>query len=93
METLLQLPVTLDVAGLAALLGLNPRTIYNILSTRPWRLPTPVARLPKQRLVWLTSDVLAWLRGQQVPSAPPSLRRKIGRPKKAEQLARQSVSI
>jgi predicted DNA-binding transcriptional regulator AlpA len=101
MESLVQLPVSLNVAGLAALLDLSPRTIYNILSTRPWRLPVPVARSRKQRLVWLTDDVLAWMRrGQHQPDtaiqdrshlgrAQPSSK-KIGRPSKAEQVRRQS---
>ncbi len=98
----LQLPLSVGVAELACILKMHPDHVYRLLKTDPGRLPPPAPRTkPKQRLVWILIDVLAWMRrGQHQPDtaiqdrshlgrAQPSSK-KIGRPSKAEQVRRQS---
>jgi hypothetical protein len=96
-----QLPASLDVEGLASLFKLKPKSINNALCKNPDRLPKPLPHKPKQRLLWLTSDVLEWLKSpntrhgevgnnihDNTSSLPVQPKRKRGRPSKLEQRER-----
>ncbi len=96
-------PVTLDAAGLAAILHCAVETIVSNAHRAPGRLP-PQIRTGGRRLIWLTTDVMDWLEARRTGPAPAALRvpggrdatasvatspRRRGRPTKAEQLARR----
>lgn len=96
-------PVTLDAAGLAAILHCSVETITSNAHRAPGRLP-PQIRTGGRRLLWLRADVMAWLEAHRTGPAPAALRvhggsdatasvptspRRRGRPTKAEQLARR----
>ncbi len=96
-----QIPLTLDVEELAALLKCHQGSIYRNLSIAPWRLPPPVQREPRQRVIWLASTVFKWLARGAVQTAQQQaiakdtpiaserpLKKKKGRPTKAEQIRR-----
>ena len=81
---------------MAELLHKHPASIYRLLSVSPHRLPPPVARGRKHRVLWLTSVVLEWLAresgseaAEDTPAAPPPVKR--GRPRKAEQIRRREA--
>lgn len=76
-------------AQLAAMLGLAPRTIYNRLHAGGDLPPVVrIGRLPR----FAVADVQAWVdakRGISVPQPAEPPRRRPGRPRKAEQIARR----
>lgn len=69
---------TLTSTQLADLLGLSHCSIHSTLARRPHRLPPPIRIPGASRLVWLKSDVYAWL--NQFKAEP--LKRRRGRPLK-----------
>ena len=97
----LRLPITIGVVELACIFKIHPDHVYRLLKSDPDRLPPHVRRTkPKQRLVWILDDVLAWMRrGQHHQSAVTQVNprlghahvssKRIGRPTKAEQIARR----
>lgn len=84
----------LTVDDLAEILGRAPGTIKNQHSKTPSRLP-PVCRIPgTKRLLWRREDVERWLQQHVVQldviaSAALITKRKPGRPRKSEQIARR----
>jgi predicted DNA-binding transcriptional regulator AlpA len=61
------LPVTIGTKGLAQLLEMSTGTIYNYLSSYPDRVPPPCPKATRRgKLMWLTDDVLAWIKSQKV---------------------------
>lgn len=98
--------VTLDAAGLAAILHCSVETITSNAHRAPGRLP-PQIRTGGRRLLWLRADVMAWLEEHRAGPAPGALRahggrdatasvamspRRRGRPTKVEQLARRRAT-
>lgn len=78
----------LTVADLAVILGLKRQTIYNRLCTCPETLP-PVTRLPTFRGPrWSPRVVREW-QARFDPLEFVEQRARIGRPTKAEQIARR----
>lgn len=53
---------TIDVAEFARILKIKPRSLHARLSRQPGSLPRPVQSGHGKRLLWLESDVRAWLR-------------------------------
>ena len=98
---------TVDAAGLAAILHCSVDTVVCNAHRAPERLP-PQIRTGGRRLIWLLSDVMAWLEARRAGPASAALRihgdrgttapaggavpRKRGRPTKAEQLARLTAA-
>ena len=87
-----ELPPTLGVVELAQLLRLSEKTIRADLSRSPDSLPPPMRRRNQQRsnLVWMTAEVLAWMKdhtGHRTPPAP----KKRGAPTMAERVRRQQA--
>lgn len=84
----------LTVDDLALILDRAPGTIKNQHSKNPSKLP-PVCRIPgAKRLLWRRADVESWLqlyvvRLDLIDSDGLVARRKPGRPRKPEQLARR----
>jgi hypothetical protein len=84
--------VTLDAAGLAAILHCSIDTVVSNAHRAPGRLP-PQVRTGGRRLIWLTADVMDWLEARRVDPAPAAASpRRRGRPAKAEQLARRRAA-
>jgi len=79
---------TLTVTDLSAVLKRAPKSIHNDLKRNPTSLPQPIRIPGARRILWLQTDVEAWLRQHQTEATPPKRRR--GRPTKAEQLRRQA---
>ena len=83
-------PIPITPSELASLLGLATRTIYNRLHTRG-DLPPTIHICSKPRFA--LTDVHAWIDAKRAATTPtqnqPSKRR-IGRPTKAEQVARRA---
>ncbi len=79
---------TLDVEGLAFYLKKSPLTVGNDLSRSPERLPPPI-RTTGRKALWLEHKVLEWLEAQI--SQPTPAVKKLGRPTKVEQMARQAA--
>jgi len=52
---------TIDVAEFARILKIKPRSLHARLSRQPDSLPRPVQCGHGKRLLWLESDVSAWL--------------------------------
>ena len=78
----------LTPADLAGILGVSRRTIYNHLTTHPDSLP-PVTRIPGwQGPRWSLKIVREWQALHDPPAVtlPP---RRVGRPRKAEAIARR----
>lgn len=93
---------TVDAAGLAAILHCSVDTVVSNAHRAPGRLP-PQLKTGGRRLLWLLSDVMAWLEAHRAGPAPAvrhvhggaatpvaALPRRRGRPTKAEQLARRA---
>lgn len=87
-------PPVLDVADLAVLMRQAVPTILSNRTRAPERVPPscqpPGARQP----LWLLEDVLAWLRQhqhQRPVSAKAKVGAKVGRPTKADQIARRKA--
>lgn len=84
----------LDAVDLSKLLHRSPATIRADISRRPWTLP-PAIRLGA-RTLWLLSTVIEWLKARErpldqkkpEPFYAAEIRRKRGRPTKAEQVAK-----
>ena len=76
-------PLVLDQEGLANLLLLSKKTVQNIASVAPHKLPRatylPCSKAPR----YLRDDVLAWLYSYRQAVEPPP--RKVGRPRIATQ--------
>lgn len=102
---LISLPPTLNVEGLAALLQCSPETVKSNASRSPEKLPPPI-RTGGRRLIWITADVMDWLKARRDGAAPTvtthgsgrdatasaaTSPRRRGRPTKAEQLARRAA--
>lgn len=85
-----ELPPTLGVKELAQLLHLSEKTVRSDLSRSPDALPPPIRRRQGEQrtnLVWLTGEVLEWLKDRtshRKSPAPP----KRGAPTKAERVRR-----
>ena len=94
---------TVDAAGLAAILHCSVDTVVSNAHRAPGRLPPPL-KTGGRRLLWLLSDVMAWLEAHRAGPARAAPRvhggrdptgsaaaevRRRGRPTKAEQLARR----
>lgn len=81
-------PLLISPAELGSLVGLAPQTIYNRISTGG-DLPSilRIGRLPR----FAIADVQAWIDAKRtvVAPAPAPVRRRPGRPTKAEQIARK----
>lgn len=83
-----ELPPTLGVKELAQLLHLSEKTVRSDLSRSPDALPPPIRRRPGEQrtnLVWLTGEVLEWLRdrtGYRKPASDAIPCRPRGRPRK-----------
>ena len=79
----LAVPLVLDQQGLANLLLLSKKTVQNIASVAPHKLPKatylPCSKAPR----YLRDDVLAWLYSYRQAVEPPP--RKVGRPRIATQ--------
>jgi predicted DNA-binding transcriptional regulator AlpA len=75
---------TLNSTDLAELFCLSPLSIHSTLVRRPDRLPPPIRVPGSSRLLWLESDVLAWLESHK--SKAESAPRKRGRPFKQPKL-------
>ena len=61
--------VTLDAAGLAAILHCSVDTVVSNAHRAPGRLP-PKIRTGGRRLIWLTADVMSWLEARRAGPAP-----------------------
>jgi hypothetical protein len=98
---------TVDAAGLAAILHCSVDTVVSNAHRAPGRLP-PQLKTGGRRLLWLLSDVMAWLEAHRAGPAPApaarrghggaatpvaALPRRRGRPTKAEQLARRAGGV
>lgn len=85
----------LTVDDLALILDRAPGTIKNQHSKHPYKLP-PVCRIPGAgRLLWRREDVERWLQQHVVQLDQPfprSEKRKPGRPRKSETLARKGLA-
>lgn len=85
----------LTVDDLALILDRAPGTIKNQHSKQPYKLP-PVCRIPGAgRLLWRREDVERWLQQHVVrldQPFPRSEKRKPGRPRKSETLARNGLT-
>ena len=85
----------LTVDDLAKILGRSAGTIKNQHSQHPYKLP-PVCRIPGAgRLLWRREDVDRWLQQHVVRLNDPVLspeKRKPGRPRKSETLARNRLA-
>ena len=95
---------TVDAAGLAAILHCSADTVISNAHRAPGRLP-PQIKTGGRRLLWLLSDVMAWLEARRQAGPAPAVNtqgdgsdatasaatspRRRGRPTKAEQLARR----
>lgn len=86
----------LTVDDLALILDRAPGTIKNQHSKQPYKLP-PVCRIPGAgRLLWRPEDVERWLQQHVVQLDEPVLRpekRKPGRPRKSETIARTGLAV
>lgn len=90
--------VTLDAEELATLLHKSPASVRSDLSRSPHLLP-PRLRTGGKKPLWLRSSVLVWLESRveicspqkQSPTSP--IKRKQGRPTKAEQIARLHTDL
>ena len=84
--------LAIDLPGLAAAIGANPRSVRNAFYLRPQDFP-PAIYLPGCRGPrFLVSDVLIWLEARKTPAPPPPpvTPKPQGRPRKASpaQIAR-----
>lgn len=53
---------TLDVNDMSSILKIKPRSLHARLARRPESLPRPVERGHGRKLLWLESDVKAWMK-------------------------------
>jgi hypothetical protein len=70
----------IDVLALALLMHLAPKTIRNLLSTAPWRLPPECTPPGSNRRIWRRKDVDDWMAAQVRATVLPP--RRPGRPRK-----------
>ena len=83
----MEIKCAIDLPGLAAAIGANPRSLRNAFYLHPDDFP-PAIYLPGCRGPrFLVSDVLAWLESRKTrpapPPPPPSTPKSQGRPRKA----------
>lgn len=83
------LPPTLDVHQLAGLLHRAPSTIRSDRTRAPHRVPPTVETHGTRGLLWATPTVLNWMSTPPDPDHCHAVRRRPGRPRKAEQMASQ----
>ena len=79
---------TLDLYDLSSLLKKTAASIRTDLCRNPHRLPPRLYVPGASKILWLKSDVVAWLqqcRNKPAPQAPSAL--PVGRPTKAQQVA------
>lgn len=81
------LPV-LDVSDLAVLMRQAVPTILSNRTRAPERVPPSCEPPGAKQPLWILEDVLAWLRQHQ---RPVGAKAKVGRPTKAEQIARRQA--
>jgi hypothetical protein len=82
----------LNLDGLAQLLHRDRATIKADRCRAPHRVP-PAHKPPgTKEPLWLLDEVLQWLRAHPDCSPTPNTSRRIGRPKKAEQVRRARAS-
>lgn len=81
-------PPVLDVADLAVLMRQAVPTILSNRTRAPERVPPSCQPPGAKQPLWLLDDVLAWLREHQHPAEG----RKVGRPTKAEQIAKRRAA-
>ncbi|WP_080940051.1 helix-turn-helix transcriptional regulator [Chromobacterium violaceum] len=81
-------PRILFIEQVSSIIGKSVTTIRTCATNEKYKhlIPRPFKMPHSRRLAWYEKDVLAWLAGAQ-PVSPPVKRRR-GRPTKAEQLAR-----
>lgn len=97
--------ITLDITGLSREIHLAVKTIRSTLVNNPAALPPRLVIPGQKRLLWLREDVENFYRGQvkghgsnpafstaqaAVAPAAESTEKKVGRPTRAEQVARQA---
>lgn len=58
----------MDVCALAAMLCIKPASVHHRLYRKPDSLPAPFQRGKGGRLVWLVSDVMAWIKSERKTS-------------------------
>lgn len=92
----------MDICGLARYLGRAVQTIRNDMCHAPWRVP-PYVRIGRQ-VRWHSQAVEEWVQaqlcdlrgsrlGRPLPRAGQSPPRRRGRPRKAEQIARDKAGL
>lgn len=81
-----EFPRILFIEDVALLIGKAATTIRTCATNEKYKhlIPRPFKMPNSRRLAWLEEDVLAWLKASTVVS--PAVKRKRGRPTKAEQL-------
>lgn len=89
----LQLPRFITVKQLAGLTQRNEFTIYHWLKREPHRLPRPTRALG--RILFISTDVQAWIAQlQELPAPAPALKKQgRGRPTKEQQKAARAAAV
>lgn len=82
--------LALDLPGLAAAIGANPRSVRNAFYLHPDAFPPPVYLPGTRGPRFLLDDVQIWLEAKKAQAAPPPAPKPQGRPRMASpaQIAR-----
>lgn len=90
--TIESFPPVIGLDGLSRLLNKSPSSILADRCRAPWRVPPACTPPGSKQPLWITEDVIAWLRQHREPPSPtcadhqqPAPRRR-GRPTKRRQL-------
>lgn len=82
-------PPVIGIDGLSVLLNKKPTVITIDRCRRPHTLPPACTPPETQKPLWITQDVIEWLR--QYKEQPPKPKPKLGAPKKAERIAKRAA--
>lgn len=84
-------PPIVGIDGLSVLLNKKPTVITIDRCRRPHTLPPACTPPDTQKPLWITQDVIAWLRQYQEDSPKPKPKPKLGAPKKADRIAKRAA--
>lgn len=83
-------PPIVDIDGLSLLLNRKPSVIHLARTRKPHTLPPACTPPETRRQLWITEDVVNWLRKYQEQPASETQKPKMGAPTKAERIAKRN---